>query len=496
MATKYRDFGGRDDQQVATVIERGRRWIAVIGIDTYKRWQRLDNAVNDANGALAAFGALGFEPVKPPLLNEAATADAIRRLVSDDLSKLAADDSLVIFFAGHGETRKKQTKVGYIIPVDGDPATGSDATWIRLSAWLTDIAQLPPRHILVVLDACHSGIALGGLLKFRGGPRSTGQKLSALYARQSRRVITSAMDDQRALDSGPLPNHSLFTGCLIEALSTGLAQSGRRFATGSQLGMYVQERVNEYDGTEQTPDVGTLELDDRGEMLFALPEVASDEPEEAVAPAPIRSWPRVTLAAIAVVCVGAGGYGIAKGCGGSPTPSSIDEGVAQTERLVDVAPSLRALVLADNPFVVVDGLAVMTRQVSRATYARYLASLADPATARPRFDADAPLSERPVAFTTQRQRAVLRCDRCTAAFDRRVEAARRRVVGHRSDGRRSTRATARVDRDLDRRRARPRRWCSGRARRCGQASDAIATAAKGARRLRVTSRSRQRSAVE
>jgi hypothetical protein len=43
----------------------GRNLIAVIGIDRYdcpEHWPTLDNAVNDALGAEALFGKLGFEP--------------------------------------------------------------------------------------------------------------------------------------------------------------------------------------------------------------------------------------------------------------------------------------------------------------------------------------------------------------------------------------------------------------------------------------------------
>lgn len=88
--------------------------------------------------------------------------------------------------------------------------------------------------------------------------------------RQSRRIITSALDDQVALDSGPVHGHSLFTGCLIEALTDGIKKSGRRVTTGSELGLYVQGRVQTYPGSTQTPDFGTFTFDDRGEMIIPL----------------------------------------------------------------------------------------------------------------------------------------------------------------------------------------------------------------------------------
>lgn len=270
----YRDVEapGDDREQAET---SGRRVIAVIGIDRYRAWPRLTNAVGDARGAMAAFARLGFEPAAPPLFDEDATADAIRALTADQLSGLHTDDSLIVFFAGHGHTVTRalggggEVKTGYVVPVDGAEPGGSTVRWLRLDSWLRDLAQLPPRHILVILDACHSGIALGAVEKWRGAGDVATKSLEQLARRRSRRVITSALDDQRALDSGPVAGHSLFTGCLIEALDGGLARHGE-LITGTQLGLYLQQRVTTYPMSGQTPDVGALQEDNRGELLLRI----------------------------------------------------------------------------------------------------------------------------------------------------------------------------------------------------------------------------------
>ena len=131
----------------------GRNVVAVIGIDRYHAWPVLDYSVRDARGAVEVFQRLGFEQIVAPLYDEAATADAIRRLGTDDLATLRSDDSLVLFFAGHGHTQTRTLQSGpvqtsYIIPVDGDRPDGRAATWLRLDTLLSDVARLTARHIL------------------------------------------------------------------------------------------------------------------------------------------------------------------------------------------------------------------------------------------------------------------------------------------------------------------------------------------------------------
>ena len=266
--------GFRDVSQATSVqraAARGRMIVAVVGIDRYRGWPSLANAVSDACGARSLFLHLGFEELVPPLLDEAATGAAVRALVADDLAKLNSEDCLVVFYAGHGGTQvhKQDTtefKTGYLIPVDADDHKAS--TWLELDTWLRSISVLPPRHILVILDACHSGMALSPTIRWRGEVAGK-PPLEALQSRRSRRVITSALDDERAVDSGPVPGHSLFTGCLIEALRGGVSGYGG-VVTGSQIAVWVQNRVQSYPNVKQTPDFGAFDHDDRGEMLIPL----------------------------------------------------------------------------------------------------------------------------------------------------------------------------------------------------------------------------------
>jgi uncharacterized caspase-like protein len=122
------------------------------------------------------------------LLDDRATGEAMRSLVTDDSKVLGPEDSLVLFYAGHGGTKTHRLgdqviKTGYVIPVD---AQDKVASWIEMEGWLRAVSLLPARHILVVLDACHSGIALDPVIEWRDDGSACDVPLAALRTRRSR----------------------------------------------------------------------------------------------------------------------------------------------------------------------------------------------------------------------------------------------------------------------------------------------------------------------
>lgn len=307
---------------------------------------------------------------------------------------------------------------------------GRIGTWIRLDNWLSDAAHLPVRHLLIVLDACHSGIALAPVVRWRGENIAATEPIEHLRMRRSRRIITSALDDQLAMDSGPVPGHSLFTGCLIEALTGGLvATIDDSLVTGTEIGHYVQRRVATYPNSKQTPDFGTLELDDRGELVLRLPMSPATRPRlqatvptsTLVAPTvrtplaedtssssqashemgrPVRWGALRSLAivvAILVPLITSGVvvsqlYGAHRDRGNAdpdvssaavrvPRDASLDEphdsspeapwdAATGAQRLVDI-------ITNSNPFASLGALHVQAHQVTRGEYAAYLATLSE-----------------------------------------------------------------------------------------------------------------------
>ncbi len=269
--------GVRGVEEEANIDSSGRYVVAVIGIDNYKYWPKLDNAVQDAVGtAELLVDKFGFTELVPPLLNESATKENIEGLVEDKLRRLLKeDDNLLLLFAGHGHTRVasvggSSVETGYLVPVGA--GIGVEERWsryIEIDSLLREVATLPARHILVLLDSCHSGFALSGIKdKTRAGlPRYE----ASLRDKLSRRVVTSARRYQEALDSGPVAGHSLFTGSLVVGLDQSLADlDDSEFVTSSEIGLFLQQTVGRYSDSRQTPDFGSFDLDDRGEMVIPI----------------------------------------------------------------------------------------------------------------------------------------------------------------------------------------------------------------------------------
>ncbi len=84
-------------------------------------------------------------------------------------------------------------------------------------------------------------------------------------------MITSARREQLALDGGPVPGHSLFTGTLVDGFNWGKADlDGNGVIPSSELGLFIQQKVGQASQSRQTPDFGSFYLDDRGEMVISL----------------------------------------------------------------------------------------------------------------------------------------------------------------------------------------------------------------------------------
>lgn len=244
----------------------------VIGIDHYNQVSPLEYAVSDANEFRQSLvDTLGFNSEDITyLVNEAATRQAIlREFLRFSREDIDVDERLIVFYAGHGHTRTgSRGEIGYLVPYDADMSDYS--TFIRWDEFTRNAELVRAKHILFIMDACYGGLALTrsiapGRVRF----------LKDMMLRHSRQVLTAGKADEVVADSGgPIPNHSVFTGHLLEGIR-GKAATEDGVITAAGLMAYVYNRVATDKNSNQTPHYGHFDGD--GDLILVAPGLSALE---------------------------------------------------------------------------------------------------------------------------------------------------------------------------------------------------------------------------
>ncbi len=241
----------------------------VIGIDKYGKWPGLQHAVRDAKAVHEALTTrFGFKPENVTALFDAeATRANILKALNERLAdgaRIKRDDRVLVFFAGHGGTRKLSSgrDVGYLIPVDASLQDfASDAISMPQ---LQEVAEaITAKHVMFMVDACYSGLGLT-----RGGAGASKNFLADNARRMGRQMLTAGGADQQVADDGP-GGHSVFTWTLLQALNGKADLNGDGVITGTELAAYVAPSVSAI--AKQTPAFGNLPGSEGGEFVFELP---------------------------------------------------------------------------------------------------------------------------------------------------------------------------------------------------------------------------------
>lgn len=225
----------------------------LIGINEYQNAAPLSYAVSDALGVKQCLiESLGFSEEHITVLqdHEATRENILREYMKLTSLQVETDERIIVFFAGHGATKDGITgEVGFLVPVDATPDDLS--TMIRWSELTSSAELIRAKHILFIMDACYGGLAVN-----RSSGVGTVRYLEDLLCRVSRQVITAGKADQAVSDAGgPIPNHSIFTGHLIEGLQ-GKAANEKGIITASSLMAYVCNKVSCAPHSRQTPHYG------------------------------------------------------------------------------------------------------------------------------------------------------------------------------------------------------------------------------------------------
>lgn len=241
----------------------------VIGINEYKAAPPLRYAVNDAQAIADILkDKFGFpEENVCLLLDKEATRSAISHHYLS-LTSTNINDRVVVFFAGHGHTvRVRNGEVGFLVPYDGTPQ--NLASLIRWDELTRNGDLIDAKHIIFLMDACYGGLAITRALK----PGSM-RFLRDMLLRPARQVLTAGKANEVVADlGGPLPDHSVFTGHLLEGFA-GEAADTDGLITANGLMAYVYYKVSRDPESQQTPHFGYLAGD--GDMIFSAPQLSEE----------------------------------------------------------------------------------------------------------------------------------------------------------------------------------------------------------------------------
>lgn len=239
----------------------------VVAVAAYPMVSPLPAAViNDARemtGVLTFPAYCGYDPKNVTmLLDSQATLEEIRRELQALGSRAKPDDTVVIFFSGHGaRLGDLSDPESALIPVDCDPADISGT--VLLEAELSSLlARIKAQRLVVLIDACHSGAA--GSFKAVGDSPDFGfseKSLDRLAQGTGRVLIASSRASETSLVLVGASN-SLFTEHLVGALRGGARTHGDGLIRVFEVFNYVAEKVRGAAPGRQHPIFKASDLED------------------------------------------------------------------------------------------------------------------------------------------------------------------------------------------------------------------------------------------
>lgn len=218
---------------------------------------------------------------------------------------LAADDSIVFYYAGHGIPGEVgEGPAGYLAPADASNDLVNNSSLLSMDDVYQALSKgIECRHTLLVLDCCFAG-------KFKFSSLTRGRIKPFLLPIHERRfkhyqenkawqVLVSAGENQTAADSAAwadIRSHSPFAQTFIQALEgkadiPSFGNRGKRqgdgLLTANEIFLYVWDRVEHIQSEvkPQHPDLFPMAQHEEGEFIFLNPRVQgalefADDPDK------------------------------------------------------------------------------------------------------------------------------------------------------------------------------------------------------------------------
>ncbi|ABK45962.1 peptidase C14, caspase catalytic subunit p20 [Magnetococcus marinus MC-1] len=202
--------------------------------------------------------------VSHQLYDAAATRAAIRALLREKLATIPPQDTVLIFFAGHGEVVDDRW---YFIPHELSEVSAEQIQQQGFSSSqiYEDLSTIPARHIVMFIDACHSGAAADAFAHY-----DAQRPIARLSRSTGIHIATSTSVTQLANELREL-GHGVFTHTLLEGLkgkADRAPKDGRIMV--QEILHYVRDQVPEFSEKLELEEEQTPVINSRGEDFIIL----------------------------------------------------------------------------------------------------------------------------------------------------------------------------------------------------------------------------------
>ncbi len=290
-AARRADDSGVPSEQFPDVMVGDLRAL-VVGVSKYKdhkdgrKVRDLTRSADDAK-AFAAFLRTQNQVFRKidisELIDEDATGNAIQILLSGLPQEVKKDDTLILFFSGHGEPDFNELGDYYFLPHDAS-LRALAKTSIKLSG-LDYLKDIPAKRIILIADACYSGSFTKWGTKSASAGAEEAKRLRMRLAEFRERiaqsagtaVLTSSGGEEESREYASLEN-SLFTHFLLQGLRGEADRNGDGIVTLFEAYEYAKEEVKRFSNGKQNPVLETKQ--ERGS--FPLSFVGESDPRRAL----------------------------------------------------------------------------------------------------------------------------------------------------------------------------------------------------------------------
>jgi len=161
--------------------------------------------------------------------------------------------NIFVYYVGHGAP-DLETQEAYLVPADADPRYLKTGGY-KLDTLYANLAKIPAKEAVVVLDACFSGNSGGGELYT--GVSAISLKLKTPTSAPTKLTVFSSSSADQVSNWYNDQEHSLFTYFFLKGLGGEADSNNDRALTTGEMSEYLSSKIPRMSrriaGTNQTP---------------------------------------------------------------------------------------------------------------------------------------------------------------------------------------------------------------------------------------------------